>query len=509
MLSSLRTALLAAALLSLSSSVSSAPAATASSSSDTCSTIASTTTIEVAKRFELPYTVEQAHYWSSSTVAIKPACIIFPKSAAEVSAIIKVLGQNNETFAVKSGGHSPNNYYASVSNGPLISTSKMNQVLLDQATGIVNIGPGNRLDEVAKKLDGTGWTFSGGRVGNVGVGGLVLNGGLSYLSAQYGWAASSVLEYEIVLADGTITTASASKNPDLFKALKGGGNNFGVVTAYITQAYKQGDIWGGNAVFLRSKDNDAKMLKAVRDFTEYCEDDKAAVIVTAERAVIGAVDSWILFLFYDGPSPPKEVFKNFTDIGAVLNTARKRSFSDMMAWSNWVVLPGVNVLGGTETIPLPSSANAETVLGDIHKHWRDITTANLGVGGFVASIAYQPVPKRIVQKARERSPDLIDMDDSVDRLIMEVNFMFLLPSDYDKMQGVMKETYSGIREKVVGWQGDGTLPDAYVPILMSYGNSQQDYFARLKPESRALAKSVANRVDPKGLFRDRTGGWKP
>ncbi|KAK1776223.1 hypothetical protein QBC45DRAFT_395413 [Copromyces sp. CBS 386.78] len=41
------------------------------------------------------------------------------------------------------------------------------------------------------------------------------------------------------------------------------------------------------------------------------------------------------------------------------------------------------------------------------------------------------------------------------------------------------------------------------------GNSQQDCFARLKPESRALAKSVASKVDPQGLFRDRTGGWKP
>lgn len=126
----------------------------------------------------------------------------------------------------------------------------------------------------------------------------------------------------------------------------------------------------GNAVFLCSKENDAKMIKAVRDFTEYCEDDKAAVILTAERAVVGAVDSWILFLFYDGPEPSKEVFQNFTDIGAVLNTARKRSFADMIAWSNWVVLPGFNVLGGTETIPLPDASKAETVLGDIHAHWR-------------------------------------------------------------------------------------------------------------------------------------------
>lgn len=53
----------------------------------------------------------------------------------------------------------------------------------------------------------------------------MLGGGLSYMSAQYGWAASSALEYEVVLANGTIVTASDTENADLARALRGGGNN--------------------------------------------------------------------------------------------------------------------------------------------------------------------------------------------------------------------------------------------------------------------------------------------
>lgn len=130
----------------------------------------------------------------------------------------------------------------------------------------------------------------GGRIGNTGVGGLILGGGLSYMSAQYGWSASSVLAYEVVLADGSIATASATEHEDLFKALKGGGTNFGIVTSYLLQTYRQGDIYGGNLVYARTEKTDKKLLKAVRDFTEYNIDDKAAVIVTAERTNLNLVD---------------------------------------------------------------------------------------------------------------------------------------------------------------------------------------------------------------------------
>jgi len=199
---------------------------------DTCSEVEALQYIEVKRQLDLSYIDEQTKYWSSTCSALQPSCIIFPTSAEQVSTVVKILAKTNEKWAVKSGGHNPNNGFSSVAGGPLISTQKMAQADLDQATGIIDVGPGNRLDSISAKLQGSGWTFVGGRIGNTGVGGLVLGGGLSYMSAQYGWAASMVLEYEIVFANGTIGHVNKDNYPDIFKALKGGGNNFGIITNY-------------------------------------------------------------------------------------------------------------------------------------------------------------------------------------------------------------------------------------------------------------------------------------
>ncbi|KAM7217936.1 FAD-binding domain containing protein [Rhypophila decipiens] len=477
---------------------------------DTCSEVASTTSIEVSTPLQVSYIAEQQEYWSTSCAALKPSCIIFPKNASEVAKVISILNTNSERFAVKSGGHSPNNEFASVAGGPLISTQRMDGVILDQATGIVRAGPGNRLDGIAAKLQGTGWTFVGGRIGNTGIGGLILGGGLSYMSAQYGWSASSVVGYELVLPNATVTTVTATSDAELFKSLKGGGNNFGVVTTYILQARRQGLVWGGNVAYARSPTTDARLLKAVRDFTEYNTDPKAAVIVTAERTNVNLIDSWILFLFYDGATPPSGMFTNFTTaVGIpIVNTCRTRTYADLMAFSNWVIVPASIITIGTETIPLPSSSNQD-ILTSIHAHWRNISSTVLTVPGIIASIAFQPFPKTIAAEAQSRSQDLIDVPPDADRMILEINYSFLLPSDYNRMADTMEVTYTGVRERVLAAQAAGRLPDVYLPIFMNYGFFRQDYFGRLKDESRALARRVAERVDPEGLFRGRTGGWKP
>lgn len=342
------------------------------------------------------------------------------------------------------------------------------------------------------------------------LGGLILGGGLSYMSAQYGWSASSVYEFEVVLADGTIAVASEDENTDLFHSLKGGGNNFAIVTSYTLQTYRQGDVWGGNLAFLRTSRTDQRLLQAVRDFTEYNDDDKAAVIVTAERGNIDLIDSWILFLFYDGPEVPAHIFKNFTDIGPILNTCKRQSYSKLIGGSNWVIVPASHVLMGTETMPIPSAEDAASVFDELHSFWRQVSSTTLLVPGIIASIAYQPFPRRIALAARARGYDLIDAEPDADKLIIEINYSFLPLTDYDKMSDVLARTYTGYRERILAWQEDGTLPkDVYLPLFMNYANQRQDYWARLKPESRALAADTAAEYDPDGLFRERTGGWKP
>ena len=135
---------------------------------DTCDNLQTSSTIDVSGPLSLSYADERLDYWSTSCRALKPTCIIFPKDAEEVSAIVKSLNSNSEPFAVKSGGHNPNNYWSSVDGGPLISTQKLDKVILDQETGIATVGPGQRLDSISAALDGTGWTFVGGRIGNTG-----------------------------------------------------------------------------------------------------------------------------------------------------------------------------------------------------------------------------------------------------------------------------------------------------------------------------------------------------
>ena len=77
------------------------------------------------------------------------------------------------------------------------------------------------------------------------------------------------------------------------------------------------------------------------------------------------------------------------------------------------------------------------------------------------------------------------------------------------MGDILEATYTGVRERVVGWQEEGILSDVYCPVFLNYGFYRQDYWARLKPESRAFAQEVAAKYDPDNFFRDRTGGWKP
>lgn len=130
--------------------------------------------IDIEFPLTLDYDFDQTQYWSTGCSELLPSCIFSPKSSAEVATILSSLRSNNETFAVKSGGHNPNKYWASIDGAPLISTRLLNEVVLDTESETVRVGPGNRWENVSAALEGTGRTVVGGRIGNVGVGGYIL-----------------------------------------------------------------------------------------------------------------------------------------------------------------------------------------------------------------------------------------------------------------------------------------------------------------------------------------------
>lgn len=134
--------------------------------------------IDVGKPWTLDFEKEQGNYWSQACTNMRPKCIVAPESAEQVAEVIAALHETNDFFAVKSGGHMPNNGFASIDGGVLLSTKNLDQAVYDSYDKTVVAGPGLKWQELQEAISNTGRTVVGGRMGDVGVGGYLLGGEL-------------------------------------------------------------------------------------------------------------------------------------------------------------------------------------------------------------------------------------------------------------------------------------------------------------------------------------------
>lgn len=224
--------------------------------------------MEVLRPGEEAYVVRQDSYWSMLARNLRPRYILRPKSSEEVSAAIKALVSADQKFAIRSGGHTQYAGANNIDDGVTLDLGLLNGVQFNETDETVDLGPGGRWAHVYGQLAKYGRAVSGGRDGNVGVGGIILGGGYTFFAARRGFACDDVVAFDVVLADGTIVTADASNHEGLFRALKGGSNNFGVVTNVKMIALKCGKIWGGLNFLPKHVTSDA--IAALVDFTENC-----------------------------------------------------------------------------------------------------------------------------------------------------------------------------------------------------------------------------------------------
>lgn len=319
---------------------------------------------------------------------------------------------------------------------------------------------------------------------------------------------------DIVLANATTLTVSSSSHPDILAALKGGGNNFGVVTSYTLQSYPIDSVWGGNMFF--TTDKTTQLLGVLLNFTINYPDPKAAIIMTSEITLAGGFQGWILFFLYDGPTPPANVFAGFLDADPLINDCKTwSSYNDLLRYNDWSVVRGSEYTISTETTPLPqaNSTNATAsgleVLEALYAHFVNTTDTVLDVAGLIGSIAFQPMPRLIPAIARSKGGDLLDMDSDVDRIIIEMDYSWLLPTDSDRMDLTTQQLYGGMGTIIGGFVDDGTLPQSYRPLFMNDAYFREDYWGRIRASSTSFAAEVAENVDPDGWFRAmQPGGWK-
>ncbi|KAI0060857.1 FAD-binding domain-containing protein [Artomyces pyxidatus] len=262
-------------------------------------------------------------HWSVASMA-NSTCSVEPGTPEDVGKILRVLASTRTPFGVKGGGHSTNPGFSSTL-GVQISLSRFSEVIVNAASGTVDIGPGLTWDAVYNALASTGVTVVGGRIPGVGVAGLTLGGGYSWITSQHGLALDNVQAYELVLPNGTVTTVTETE-ADLWFGLRGGLNNFGVVTKFTLKSYPQAEIWGG--VLIIAEEYAQAFSLAAIDYAARNTDTKAALIPSFNYLAANDTLLMTALIFYDGPSPPPGIYDELLAIPAVTNTVATGSFVD-------------------------------------------------------------------------------------------------------------------------------------------------------------------------------------
>jgi FAD/FMN-containing dehydrogenase len=193
----------------------------------------------------------------------RPALITRCADAADVSAAVNFGRDHGLPIAVRGGGHNGAGL-GSVDGGLVIDLSAMRAVQVDAARREVRVEGGCLWNDVDAATNPHGLAVPTGFISSTGVGGLTLGGGVGYLTRRYGLTIDNLLEVEMVLADGRFIIANERQNADLFWAVRGGGGNFGVVTAFLFRGQPAGPTVYGGPIFWEME-HAATVMRAWRD----------------------------------------------------------------------------------------------------------------------------------------------------------------------------------------------------------------------------------------------------
>ncbi|KIW19443.1 hypothetical protein PV08_00015 [Exophiala spinifera] len=316
---------------------------------------------------------ESLHRWSEA--AEKRAAVVVQVTTAEDASTAVLSAQaNGLEIAVVGGGHSTSGS-SSTEGGLVVDLTKMRQVTVDVEKKTIKAGGGCIWEDVDHAAAEYGLATVGGTVNHTGVGGLTLGGGYGWLTGKYGLTIDNLLEVEVVTADGQILTASETENPDLFWALRGAGQSFGVATSFTFQGYKQSNpVWGGLLVF-KTSDLD-KVLNFANKLVINTKGESGMVVgfgapAPKRKAAV------LTILFYDGPK--SEALRYYADLfalGPIKDLTSEIPYKEVNSMLNRVSTHGDRKTqkGSAFTVPLPEHLG-QLILDDYLKFMAEIPDA--------------------------------------------------------------------------------------------------------------------------------------
>jgi len=331
----------------------------------------------------------------------------------------------------------------------------------------------------------------GGRTPTVGISGSTLGAGYSYKSSQYGLTIDNIVEYELVLPNGTIKDVT-EKDTDLWFGLRGGLNNFGIVTKFVLKSYPQTDVWGG--VFFYTEDKLPQIKDAFIEFQKN-SDTKAAMILAFafQSGQLVIVSS----LFYDAPTQPVGVFDNFLAIQAAQGNASTMVYSDLIVEANEVASPvPTRVFYEGAPVIRYSPAVFDAYVNHT-QFWGQRISALESTA--VVGAALQPFDSGLFSHG---SPSAQPPDRSQVVLPSVLNVAWVNASLDNTMVDMMRDGAKTIRGVALADGQDLSTAAPYVNYAL-FGTPLEDIYGG----NVARLHQIKTKVDPKGVM-DLAGGFK-
>lgn len=256
-----------------------------------------------------------------------------PSTTEEVAGAVRLFSENQCLFSIKGGGHSTIPGAANIDNGVLMPLKYINATDINFEDTYIRVGAGALFGAIYEALDSHKLAAVVGRVAEVGLG-MTIGAGISYFSNELGLVVDNVVEYEVVLANGTVVEASATSHPDLFWALKGGNNNFGIVTHLKLRTLETaGSVFGGVMTYPESSLDqvtnvlyDYHVRQALIDTSTHVLPQYTYNGTTDEAGGVAAV------VYNEAVNEVPEILRGWVDIPNTGNTLQLRSnYSDLVA----------------------------------------------------------------------------------------------------------------------------------------------------------------------------------
>ncbi|KAJ6199365.1 hypothetical protein J3E72DRAFT_215880 [Bipolaris maydis] len=423
--------------------------------------------------------------WSETCYAF-PSCVIQPRNATDVSTAIQIVKFFQVKFSVRSGGHSPNPGWSSIgSEGILLDLQRLDFVTLSGNGTVASLGPGGRWSNAMTVLNAQGVSVQGGRLGQVGVGGLLLGGGYFYTSGQFGLAVDNVKNFEVVLSNGTIINASFSQNTDLFWALKGGGPNFGIVTRFDLYTIPVLEIWGKVQIY--STDMAFKLLEAFDEWQQNgASDTKSSVAFE-----IG-LDYITLGLIYSEPTTSPTAFAAFEDIEPlqVVVPPINTTFSNVY---NILSASYPNITARHDYRGASSRINTEFTK-EMYAFWRENAVALRNKTGASQTFAMQHIGANLIQQGIDKGGNALGIEAGAQQW-----WTTLVDWENEGDDNLVRSVSINFTEQ---WKRRGQELGVYLPFeYMNDASRDQNPIGSYGSENVASLVKVSQKYDAEQVFQ--------